>query len=192
MKKIKKETPIPPVSGLGVSTEDLLSFIKAENREPMKKEISISYKNIPSKRGIFRKWKEKEITNWSSQDFLGYFLQKHVDILNEECIDFKRANSYTFVPEKKKVKDCLEFVFSGDKEKFKDYIDFILPWWTSSDSWVDDYPKFASIFTQKSTFYSVFVSFKNTKPKKMTRQQLDNHFASSEAWADFPMEGGDE
>jgi hypothetical protein len=182
MKKIKKERPVP-----ARTTNDLLDFLRADKKEVKEpREKAINYQSIPSKRPEFRRWKRKDIEQWKSTDFIGYFLYKYLETVGEECIDLKRTNKYLFAPEKSTVKRCFEVVFNSDTVAFRDYIDFIIPWWVSDESWVSEkIPKFNSVFTQKSTFYSTFKTSKTVKPKGKSRKELDNHYASSDAWAEF-------
>jgi hypothetical protein len=182
MKKIKKEKPIPPKAPVN----DLLDFLRADKKEAPPREKAVNYQTIPSKRPEFRRWRTKDVEKWKSTDFIGYFLHNYLEIVGEECIDLKRTNKYLFAPEKSMVKRCFELVFNEDPILFKEYIEFIIPWWVSDGSWVSEkIPKFNSVFTQKSTFYATFKASKDAKPKAQSRKELDNHYASADAWSKF-------
>lgn len=185
--KIKKKIAKKPED----SRSNLLSFIEAEKTETIIKEKSINYKNIPSQRPEFRRWKKKtDYEQWKIDDFIGYYLHLFKEIVDDEDVDFKRATAYKFAKERACFNNCLKTHFNGDKEKFKEYIDFIMPWWMSKDSFVDSIPSIWSVFTsKKSTFVKRFVAEK-LMPSKNTRKDVDNHFASSDAWDSYFEKGG--
>ena len=181
-KKIKKAVPIKPKS----KAEDLLSFIRKDKEEPKPIERkNANTKNKPSQKGIFRQWKRKDLEEWGAWDWIGYYLTKYKEIVGKEDVDFKgRPVSYKFQKEAAYLKRCKERFFE-DEEEFKEFIDFIIPWWLSKDSFVEGSPSFWSIFTSsKSTFYKKFETrLVDQKPK--SRQELDNHFASNDAWVEY-------
>lgn len=180
--KIKKKIPKKPTP----NTKDLLSFIEAEKKETPVREKGISYKNIPSRRPEFKRWQKRlDVNNWNSTDFLGYYLNKFVEVIGEEDTDFKRINLYKFTKEKRYVGDCLKTHFNEDNEKFKEYIDFIVPWWISADSFVDSLPSIWSVFTsKKGTFVKKFVSDK-LLPKTTKRKDADNTMADKSSWDEY-------
>jgi hypothetical protein len=185
--KIKKAVPKKPTA------KDMLSFIEAEKRDTPAREKAVSYKNTPSKRPEFKRWQgRREVENWNSSDFLGYYLNKFVEIIGEEDADFKRANTYKFTKEKQYLNQCLKTHFNEDKEKFKEYINFIVEWWMSEDSFVDGLPTIWSVFTsKKGTFVKKFIAEKLVPKKKGKRKDVDNQFAGKSAWDSYFEEGGE-
>lgn len=185
--KIKKKIVKDPES----KRNNLLSFIEADKKEVTVKDKSVSYKDTPSKRSNFRRWKKiDDFSKWKSDDFIGYYLHLFKEAVGEEDPDFKRANSYKFMKEKNCINNCLKTHFNGDREKFKEYIDFIIPWWMSPDSFPDSVPSIWGVFTSnKGTFVKKFVSEK-LMPKAVKRKDADNKFASSDAWDSYFDEGG--
>lgn len=184
-KKIKKKIPKKPITN---DPKDLLSFIEVEKRETQVREKPISYKNTPSKRPEFRRWQRRhDVKNWDSTDFLGYYLNKFVEIFGEEDADFKRANSYKFTKEKMYIGKCLKTHFGDNKEEFKEFIDFILDWWVSEESFVNDLPSIWRVFTyKKGTFVKIFKSSKlSFKKNKTKRKDIDNIMAEKDAWDSY-------
>lgn len=184
IKKIKKVAPAPEQK----TTEDLLAFIKQDKIEtPLKvREKPISYKEIPSKRGMFIEWRKKDnVEDWRGGDFLGFYLNLYVKHVGYEDPDFMRMNTYLFTSERKVVNDCLKMVFRNDRQLFKDYLEYIIPWWISDESFVTPIPYYKSVFTKKTTFLAIFLDSIKKSKKPMSRKELDNHYASSDAWADW-------
>lgn len=191
MKKIKKIKPIAPKTEIGEealkTTADLLDFIKSTKTESTREtETSINYRTIPSKRPMFKEWKKIDVSKWKSRDFLGYYLNSYKELMGEEEKGFIRDNRYLFNSEKGYVGKCLKYLFDGNNEEFKEFIDFVIPWWMSDESFVDvKIPNFHAVFTVKPAFRNCYISSKTAKPKAKSRKELDNHFASANAWDSF-------
>jgi len=180
-KKIIKKDPIKKCNA-----NSLKDFVKQENKKEKRVTRPRIDRSKPSTIPSLNHWKTKEVDEWACTDFLGYYLNKYKEIVQEEDIEFCRAKIDAFGKERGVIKKCLES-YLDSKLELKNYIDFILKWWFSKDSWAKGLPGFYPLFNS-TAFIKVYKGSKNTKQK--TRAEVDNEFADKSSWNKYFKEKG--
>jgi hypothetical protein len=184
LKKIPKTKPSEQILDLIKSDKQDKDIADKKRSEAVKN--TTQYKNKPSTRIEFNHWKNKQVEKWVPIDFVGYYLNMHVEIIGEEDLEFRgRGINERFTKERVYIDLCFEKFFDS-KDDFKHFIKWILKWWMSEDSFVTGYPSFWTIFTSnKSVFAKNYKANKSNITKKKivkSRKQVDNEFANKSAW----------
>jgi hypothetical protein len=188
VQKIKKAVPIRPVTKC-LNPDDLLSFIKTDKKHQTRAKKGERVKidrSAPSKYPSLIHWKDKDISDWICNDFLGYYLFIYKEIVSEEDITFVGRKADDMMgKEKGCISRCLKNFFLEDKQELKNYIDFIVKWWFSPDSFPDTLPSFWNIFGQNGTFVKQYHSTKLNKKNLKSRKEADNHYADKKTWDNY-------
>lgn len=190
VQKIKKSIPIRPMSNCK-KPDDLLSFIKTDNKRQTRAKRGEKAKidrSAPSKYPSLIHWKNKDINEWISNDFLGFYLFVYNENVGEEDVLFiGRTANDVMGKEKGNISRCLKTFFSEDKLELKNYIEYIVKWWISPESFPDSLPSFWSIFGTNGTFVKQYRASKLVKKKKVlkNRKEVDNHYADKQNWDNY-------
>lgn len=170
--KKKKATLIKKQSSLEKLKDAVDEYSK---KQPESKSNTRTLRQNPSKR--YTAWKLKEVDDWTSRDFLFFYLYRYLKEFGMEDESFKPMQDY--VSEKARLKYFLKTYCDDNKLTLKKYINWAVKWGASDECWVDSFG-FWFVFNKKVTLFKIFRLGK----RKSNRKKTDNDWASREVWGE--------
>jgi len=142
------------------------------------------FKFNPSENPKLRTWKSRDVTQWRSIDFLGYYFSCYKDATGYENVSFQTEQTYIKV--KNSIRDLLRDWFHDDKATYKKYIEWVVSYLHNSD-WKGHNCGVVQVFPYKAKTY-ILDSFVKENGKKTivkgTRRKVDNELADNKSWSD--------
>jgi len=138
-------------------------------------ELYGEYRTNPSENPKLQTWQDREIDNWRSIDFLGYYICLYKEETGFENISLQNDQAYTKV--KLQIKKLLDNWFRGKKKQLKKYIEWAVNYFVKSKG--EDYaPSINTILNPYKTWpYDLFI-----KKKKKKKGTEEDKWADSSSW----------
>lgn len=158
----------------------------------LRKITSKGYKDNPSTRLKFIKWKRKSnIAKWNNADLLGYYLCRFKKYYGDEdfelCLDkLERFELYIIRLFNFGRKAFPVGTNNYKKEELKNYLDWLFDDWLPSpdDNWLDGQVSFPITFDVKKGTLLKRYRDRNSKSKKK-RKKGENKWSNKNAWQDY-------
>jgi hypothetical protein len=138
----------------------------------------------PSKKKIYQKYKSCEIEDWNCEDFLGYYLNEFVAMMNMEDTDFVNCSRSTTKNLLMNMGKFKSIYFSKSNEDFKGYIKWCMEYINSSESWITSPVSIYNIVmgNLSKKLVKEYLTQKTKKKVIKNRMQTDVDYSDADYW----------